>query len=207
MPGADDGLGKKAEEKIEEWLSVVGDDMYEVSSDGQVRSVDRYVRSKGDSQQFRHGRLLKIHHFKTKDNTNDYCYVVMRDKNMLVHRLVAEAFIPNPLNLPCVNHLDGNKDNNSVSNLAWCTYQENTRHAIANGLMIVSNKDHMHRMTQCAAQKCSKPVRCLETGEQFPSIKSCAEAMGIRVGYLYEYFNGSANACHGYHFEILKGVM
>ena len=52
-----------------------------------------------------------------------------------VHRLIALTFIPNPNNLPCVNHIDGNKENNTISNLEWCTFKENSMHAVRLGLI------------------------------------------------------------------------
>lgn len=57
-------------------------------------------------------------------------------KTHSIHRLVAEAFIENIYNKPCVNHIDGNKHNNSASNLEWVTQQENLQHAVDNGLMV-----------------------------------------------------------------------
>jgi hypothetical protein len=57
-------------------------------------------------------------------------------REIRVHRAVAEAFIPNPLNLPEINHKDGNKDNNRVDNLEWATHDDNMRHAYKNGLIV-----------------------------------------------------------------------
>ena len=56
-------------------------------------------------------------------------------KCLKVHILVAKAFIPNPENKSCVNHIDANKENNVYTNLEWCTYQENTQHAVKNNLI------------------------------------------------------------------------
>ena len=71
-----------------------------------------------------------------------YCGISIRPNGrkgkcitLKIHRLVAEAFIPNPDNKPFVNHIDGNKQNNNVSNLEWCTAKENTTHAIQHGLI------------------------------------------------------------------------
>ncbi len=63
-----------------------------------------------------------------------YLTVYVDGKNRLLHRLLAEVFIPNPDNLPCVNHKDGNKLNNDLNNLEWCTYGENNKHAYKTGL-------------------------------------------------------------------------
>lgn len=67
-------------------------------------------------------------------NNRGYYSVGIKRKTYMVHRLVALAFIPNPDNKPCVNHLDGNKTNNHISNLEWCSVKENNLHARQTGL-------------------------------------------------------------------------
>ena len=89
---------------------------YEVSTDGHIRNT----KTK---------RVL--HEFPGKDQ---YLRTQFDGKSRSVHRTIAEAFIPNPNSLPEVNHKDGNKANNSVENLEWCTRNENLRHAYAHGL-------------------------------------------------------------------------
>lgn len=73
---------------------------------------------------------------------NGYLSVILcnnkEQKNVFVHRLVAECFVPNPENKPIVNHIDGNKANPCAENLEWCTQQENIDHAINNGLFCLS---------------------------------------------------------------------
>lgn len=63
-----------------------------------------------------------------------YRHAILNRKNRNIHRVIAETFIPNPDNLPCVNHKDGNKLNNSVDNLEWCTQSENVLHSFKNRL-------------------------------------------------------------------------
>lgn len=84
-------------------------------------------------------RIMKK--YKEKDGYINACfYKDGAKKYFKVHILVAKTFIPNPFNKPCINHKDGNKENNCVDNLEWCTYSENHKHAYKNGLKVVSNK-------------------------------------------------------------------
>lgn len=87
-----------------------------------------------------------------QDNGIGYLKVVLRvngkPKNMYIHRLVAECFLPNPLGLKEVNHIDGNKLNNDVSNLEWCTGSENKAHASKTGLTHKGEKNHAHKLTE-----------------------------------------------------------
>lgn len=106
-----------------EWKKIIinGEEtQYSVSNEGQVRNDNtNYLLSLTLSQGYRHVGLT----------------INQKPKNCRVHRLVAEAFIPNPENKPYVNHIDGNRQNNNVNNLEWVTPQENIAHAHQTGLV------------------------------------------------------------------------
>ena len=111
----------------EQWKPIEGtDNDYEVSNLGRVRSMKQY-----------YGVIGRI--MPQTIQRSGYHYVMLHVNNKptcrRVHRLVAKAFIPNPDNLPEINHIDGNKQNNAASNLEWATRRENTIHAYANGLI------------------------------------------------------------------------
>lgn len=111
----------------EVWKDIKGyEGLYQVSNLGRVKSLTR----KGVPFE----RYLKP--YINKRNGYVYCYLTIKEKekNLRLHRLVAEAFIPNPENKPEVNHEDGNKENCCVSNLYWTTRSENQKHAYKTGL-------------------------------------------------------------------------
>lgn len=117
------------------WMDIEGyESLYQVSDKGEVRSYDRKVNARNGNTAIRKGRLLaqvtKSNGYKAVSLTRD-----VNDKvQALVHRLVADAFIVNSEDKTQVNHKDGDKTNNCVTNLEWVTPKENTDHAFRTGL-------------------------------------------------------------------------
>ena len=92
-----------------------------------------YINKKGDIYSYYTNRILKQRNSK-KGYPSVHLTINGEGVSKVVHRLVAKTFIPNPDNLPQVNHIDGNKENNSVENLEWCTNEYNMRHSWELGL-------------------------------------------------------------------------
>lgn len=120
--------------EVEVWKDVVGfEDYYEVSNTGKVRRKDHITVYKNGARARFSQTILKPSVFK-KGYLMVYLSVKSKKKTKSVHRIVAEAFIPNPENKETVNHKDLDKTNNHVSNLEWLTNEENIQHSIDNGM-------------------------------------------------------------------------
>lgn len=106
----------------EVWKDVVGfEKEYQVSNLGRVRSLDRMVWN-GGAYWMQSGKML------TPRNSTPYSRVQIHKKDYYIHRLVADAFLPNPRKYPQINHKDENKRNNRADNLEWCTQAYNNRY-------------------------------------------------------------------------------
>ncbi len=134
---------------MEVWEKVIGYENYEVSNLGNVKTLKRnYWNGRGWC--VRKEKLIKIQFDTNYSCVGLYKKDSLKGKTILLHRIVAIAFIPNPDNKPCVNHIDGNKRNNNVDNLEWCTHSENTKHACRTGLILPTNGEinGMSRLTE-----------------------------------------------------------
>lgn len=127
----------------EEWKDVKGyEGFYEVSNLGNIKSLDRVIQRKTSNMKIK-GRQMSQYLGNAGYPMINLC-INGKCKRHLVHRIVATAFLPNPLNKGYVNHIDGNKQNSNLENLEWSTPTENSIHAHEYGLANVSRGEKQH---------------------------------------------------------------
>lgn len=152
------------------WKPIDGFENYLISNLGNVKTVN--------------GKLRKINYGKCK-----YGYIELWKNNKgtkyRVHRLVATHFIPNPDNKEQVNHIDGNKKNNTVSNLEWVTCKENIRHAIDNNLSSIKygSKNHSAKLKE------EDIIYIREKAKKEKTVRELAEQFGVSTTNIYNIIN------------------
>lgn len=177
--------GEMTEQEI--WKPIPGyEDYYEASSFGRIKRLSGWRNGRWGKQRVEE-KILTPH-----DCGRGYCQVKfcvngVRSQPSL-HRLIAEAFIPNPDNLPQVNHIDGDKLNNHVDNLEWCTCAENSQ--------------HRSRVLKKWVGHPKRPVRCIDTGILYESSHHASRDLHIGQGGIFSNCQGRTSQAGGLRFEF-----
>ena len=188
------------------WKDIKGyKGLYQVSNLGRVKSLSRkiIVESKNKNYKFKKKLKEKI----LKPQMSGYGYLIVglynkktKNKKFIVHRIVAQAFIPNPNNLPQVNHISGIKTDNSISNLEWCTNSENQLHAYKIGLK--------HNKIGCNNKK-SKPIIQYDLKKNFikewANKREIERILGLDSSNISKCCKGKQRICKGYIWKYKEG--
>lgn len=186
---------------MEVWKDIAGyEGIYQISTLGQVKSLDRLVKNHSGTHYFKRG-AIKLQ----RQKSNGYLIVDLYKDNIPktyhVHRLVADAFIPNPDGKETVNHKDGIVTNNALGNLEWATPREQNLHFYRNGLKTQYSIQKAIRAMNAAQMKC---VRCIETGTVYESVESAARALGRNGGSLISACcRGRRRMAYGHTWEYI----
>lgn len=179
----------------EEWRPVKGfEGQYEVSDWGRIRSVDRVVIDKNGKKYFKRGRLLI-----PGRTTNGYHTVGLTKKvrALSLHRLVAETFIPNPDNKPCVDHINTVKTDNRAENLRWVTHSENMLNSLTRKR--IKNNGHQKKVYQYDLKG--------NFLKEFDSITEASESVNAQVCQISACCQGRVQSSNGFQWSFEKKEM
>lgn len=179
----------------EEWKPIDKfEGIYSISNFGRVISHSRVMNVCGEQ------RYCKIEKIRTQSKTQKgYLSVKLHNstlkKSMVVHRLVGFAFIPNPNNLPEVNHMKGIKTDNRAHQLEWMTHLDNCQHAFREGIATISDKQRKavgdkNRLYCGGKHYMAKLVLNLQTGIFYDTVAEASKSIGMPASTLYEKLNG-----------------
>lgn len=180
--------------KKEIWKDIIGfEDLYEVSNLGNVRSKDRIITCKNGVQINLKGKILPQYIFYGKGSKPRLRVNLSKNSKQYtksVHRLVGEAFIPNPNNYPQINHKDEDPSNNNVDNLEWCTTEYNHNYGTRNTRQ---------------AKSLEKSINVYDLDHNyinsFDSIKKCAEYYHLDNSAITKVCKGKNKSCGNMIFE------
>ena len=161
----------------EKWQPILGWERYSISNYGRVKN----------------NKTNKIK--STFINNSGYKCVQLYNNNLmkhfLIHRLVAEAFIPNPNNLSDVNHKNENKEDNTLDNLEWVSHKENCSYGERNKKAVIKN---------------SRPIICIETGEEFLNATEIKKKYGYDNSLIHKCCKGQYNQSYGFHWKYKEDI-
>ena len=184
----------------EEWRDVVGyEGIYQISSIGRVKSLNR-LDNRG---RIVHGRMRRVQ----IDPQNGYPCVQLYKNNKghkgYIHRLIAEAFLPNPHGYECVDHINGVRTDSYLGNLRWCSRLQNIRFAIDAGTIRPQDKADFLRsgIAQEAARKANNRAVVRSDGKKYESITAAAKDVGHSKSNVWAVIRGIKKTCGGYSFR------
>lgn len=178
------------------WKDIKGyEGLYQISNVGQVKSLDRIVKHSGENERIQKGRILKP--FFNKDT--GYVEIGLskngKSKKHRIHRLVADAFVPNLENKLEVNHIDEDKQKNTAINLEWCTRKENENHGTKQ-MRKKSNTDY-----KAIGKKNMKKVMQYDIDgnlvKEWESLSQINKELGYSTGNISSCCNGKLKKIYG----------
>lgn len=181
---------------MEEWRDILGyEGLYQISTAGRVKHL-------AQTHANRFGKCKKREHFVGYKGSNGYMYVILhkdgKPHTVSIHRLVAEAFIPNPHNYDCINHKDESHDNNNVENLEWCSRKYNNNYGtIKERRSVIMN----------AHPSTSKQVMCVQENGylvSYPLARAAAKALNVNPSNIINCCNGKQKTCRGMEFYYIE---
>lgn len=168
--------------------------LYQINKIGEIKTLDKVVKNAKGFRKI-YGKKLKLQ----LDKKGYYRIGLTRNnkqKFYLVHRLVAKTFIPNKNNYPVVNHIDGNTRNNSVTNLEWCTYSYNIKHAYNIGLKIPKGAEHKGIKNPKSKLKEEQVIKILKEKKNNNNIKEVYKKLNFKIS-----FSGFEQIWYGYKWK------
>ena len=167
------------------WKEIDGYPNYMISSKGRVKSLERIDSNNHLVKE----KILKV----LKSTTTPYEFIQIKHKSLFIHRLVAQAFLPNPYNLPQVNHKDEDKTNNNVDNLEFCSTKYNANYGTRNKR--VAEKQYKYPQQYTLDEVFIK---------QYNSLSEAEKETGCKKGNISACCLGKCKTCGGFKWKYVS---